>query len=197
MKLFGENKLAKKAFNDFNQLFWIGTNGIWPPYISGIWLSSISSSNVDFSFLFSTNTICKKVQHSKYAPTTSHTYVICIINLKCHLFLGIFINERVNHFPNFHKHIRCMYNNHLPQSFRVAILQSETWGLHVSCFQLNTQKTYAQDLWREMVNVCRETYTCKMDRALRYPRRSLFAYAHPLMSAMARNFSCPGGILTC
>ena len=60
----------------------------------------------------------------------------------------------------------------------------------------NTQKTCAQDLWREMVNEGRKTYTCKMDRELRYPRRSLFTYAHPLMSAMARNFSCPGGILT-
>lgn len=143
--------MAKKAFNDFNQLFWIGTNGIWPPYISGIWLSSISSSNVDFSFLFSTNTICKKVQHSKYAPTTSHTYVICIINLKCHLFLGIFINERVNHFPNFHKHIRCVYNKHLPQSFRVAILQSEKRDMIMrsSCFQLKTHKKLVHKIYGE------------------------------------------------
>lgn len=43
----------------FNHESCIGTSWSFPPYISGSWLSSISSNNVDFSFLFSTNTICK------------------------------------------------------------------------------------------------------------------------------------------
>ena len=37
--------------------------------------------------------------------------------------------------------------------------------------------------------------TCKIDRAPRYARMSLFKYPHPSRSAMKTNFSCPGGIL--
>ena len=43
------------------QQSWIGANGSLPPYISASWLSSMSLSKVDFSFLFSTKTICKKI----------------------------------------------------------------------------------------------------------------------------------------
>lgn len=42
----------------FHQLSWIGANGSWPPYISGSWLTSISSSRVDVNLVFSTNNIC-------------------------------------------------------------------------------------------------------------------------------------------
>lgn len=34
-----------------------------------------------------------------------------------------------------------------------------------------------------------------MLRQAMYPRTSLFAYLHPLRSAIATNFSCPGGTL--
>lgn len=38
-------------------------------------------------------------------------------------------------------------------------------------------------------------FTCKIERAPRYPRISLLQYPHPSRSAMATNFSCPLGIL--
>ena len=148
----------------------------------------MSSSNVDFSFLFSTNTICTKVQHSKHAPRTSQHiwHASSYKNCECHLLFGIAVNERVDNFPHFHKHVRCMDHNTLPHSFWVVILHPENGHNEV----LHTHK-----LMHNKIHGPFQNYTCKMVSALRYPRMSLFLYPHPLISAMAQNFSCPGGIL--
>lgn len=56
------NLVCNLTNKSISQSSWIGTNDSLPPYTSGSWLSSMSPSRVDLSFLFSTKIICKKIQ---------------------------------------------------------------------------------------------------------------------------------------
>lgn len=53
-----------------------------------------------------------------------------VTDFKCHLLLGILVNERVNNLPCCHKYVGGIHNEHFPQSFWVIILHFSTQETH-------------------------------------------------------------------
>lgn len=179
----------------------MGTRGSLPPYTSGIWSSSISASRVELNFLFSTKLIWRNHKTLKSAKREPRT-VLMLLHLdprrKRHrvCFLGVYlllcftIDERVNHLPHGHEHVRYVYYEQSPEPLGIAVLTSENKHNQISSVH---QQRSSRTLF--CLSHRRRIETCRIERAARYPRMSLFVYPHPPRSPMATNFSFPGGIL--